>query len=85
MQLIKLLFILKKSATLIFALLSVNNLNNIKNVTNIKTIFCDLNNLILKNKLKINKITNPTYKVRLGLIKHINKKIINAKEFINLL
>ena len=80
-----LLFLLKKSVTLILARLSVYSLNNIKQIINIKNIFLDLNNFSLKNKTKKNKIINPTYNVKLGFTKQINKKIINEKEFINLL
>ena len=74
-----LLFILKKSATLILETLSVYNLNNIKQIINIKNIFFGLNNLSLKNKAKKIKIISPIYNVKLGLTKQINKKIITEK------
>ena len=70
-----LLFSLNKSATLILATLSVYNLNNVKQIKSIKNIFFNLNNLILKNKVKKNKIISPIYNVKLGLTKQINKNV----------
>jgi hypothetical protein len=74
-----LLFLLKKSVTLILATLSVYNLNNAKQVISIKKKILNLNNLSLKNKREKNKITSPIYNVKLGLTKQINKKIITEK------
>jgi transcription initiation factor TFIIIB Brf1 subunit/transcription initiation factor TFIIB len=58
---------------------SVDNLKIKKNITRIKKIFCELNSLILKNKPKKDNSIIPIYKVKLGLTKQIDKKIINAK------
>jgi hypothetical protein len=74
-----LLFLLKKSVTLIFVTLSVDNLNNIKQIMNIRNIFLNLNNLSLNNKVKKNRIIRPIYNVKLGLTKQINKKIVTEK------
>jgi hypothetical protein len=80
-----LLFLIKKSAILVLASSSVNDFNKINKNINIKIIFCDLSNLTLKNKQKVNNKINPAYKVKLGLTKQINKKKITTKKLINLL